>query len=173
MWPVALLHGLWPVPCSHLQVRNEKARRFLASMRKKPGVDLAAYFPRADAGALALLRRLLAFDPADRPSAEEALADPYFHNLHSPAREPSAQVWHLGLHSPWVEGGSSLWFVHGYGQISRQSQLGPTHRRVFYAGTLTGVVWLCPWRVWCARRPSPSWRLTLSAASWQLRRCGS
>jgi serine/threonine protein kinase len=43
-------------------------------------------------GALALLRRLLAFDPADRPSAEEALADPYFHNLHSPAREPSAQV---------------------------------------------------------------------------------
>lgn len=75
-----------------LQVRNEKARRFLASMRKKPGVDLAAYFPRADAGALALLRRLLAFDPADRPSAEEALADPYFHNLHSPAREPSAQV---------------------------------------------------------------------------------
>jgi serine/threonine protein kinase len=73
-------------------VRNEKARRFLASMRKKPGVDLAAYFPRADAGALALLRRLLAFDPADRPTAEEALADPYFHNLHSPAREPSAQA---------------------------------------------------------------------------------
>jgi serine/threonine protein kinase len=141
-----------------LQVRNEKARRFLANMRKKPGVDLAAFFPRADRGALALLRRLLAFDPADRwgcstgiawllvsvhasasgpwhccyhaslwrtirftsqllrinmrmcafcsctdncavvlcvccrPSAEEALADPYFANLHSPAREPSAQV---------------------------------------------------------------------------------
>jgi hypothetical protein len=49
-----------------LQVRNEKARRFLANMRKKPGVDLAAFFPRADRGALALLRRLLAFDPADR-----------------------------------------------------------------------------------------------------------
>jgi hypothetical protein len=61
-------------------------------MRKKAGVDLATYFPRADGGALALLRRLLAFDPADRPSAEEALADAYFHNLHSPAREPSAQV---------------------------------------------------------------------------------
>lgn len=89
--------GLCPVPCSCLQVRNEKARRFLASMRKKPGVDLAAYFPRADAGALALLRRLLAFDPADRPSAEEALADPYFHNLHSPAREPSAQVRSIWL----------------------------------------------------------------------------
>jgi hypothetical protein len=47
-------------------VRNEKARRFLANMRKKPGVDLAAFFPRADRGALVLLRRLLAFDPADR-----------------------------------------------------------------------------------------------------------
>lgn len=85
---VLLLRLLGPT----LKVRNEKARRFLASMRKKPGVDLAAYFPRADPGALALLRRLLAFDPADRPSAEEALADPFFHNLHSPAREPSAQV---------------------------------------------------------------------------------
>jgi mitogen-activated protein kinase 1/3 len=26
-----------------------------------------------------------------RPPAEEALADPYFANLHSPAREPAAQ----------------------------------------------------------------------------------
>lgn len=60
------------------QVRNEKARRFLQNMRKKAGVPFEQYFPRADRGALALLRRLLAFDPADRPTAEEALADPYF-----------------------------------------------------------------------------------------------
>ncbi|WIA21873.1 hypothetical protein OEZ85_004249 [Tetradesmus obliquus] len=80
-----------PAPEVIAKVRNEKARRFLVNMRKKLGVDLAAFFPRADRGALALLRRLLAFDPADRPSAEEALADPYFSNLHSPAREPSAQ----------------------------------------------------------------------------------
>jgi serine/threonine protein kinase len=60
------------------QVRNEKARRFLANMRKKPGVNWDTYFPRADKGALALLKRLLAFDPCDRPTAEEALADPYF-----------------------------------------------------------------------------------------------
>lgn len=73
-----------------LQVRNDKARRFLAAMRHKPGMDLAAYFPKADRAALNLLRRLLAFDPADRPSSEEALADPYFANLHSPAREPNA-----------------------------------------------------------------------------------
>ena len=47
-----------------MQVRNEKARRFLLNMRKKPGVSFEAHFPRADAGALSLLRRMLAFDPA-------------------------------------------------------------------------------------------------------------
>ncbi len=56
------------------------------SMRPKPGIPFTAFFPRAAPGALALLRRMLAFDPADRPSAEEALADPYFTGLHSPSR---------------------------------------------------------------------------------------
>ena len=44
-------------------MRNEKARRFLMNMRKKPGVNFDMYFPRADRGALRLLRRMLAFDP--------------------------------------------------------------------------------------------------------------
>ncbi|GFH05969.1 mitogen-activated protein kinase, partial [Haematococcus lacustris] len=43
-------------------VRNEKARRFLAAMRKKSAAPL-----------------------------EQALADPYFADLHSPSREPCAQ----------------------------------------------------------------------------------
>ncbi len=47
-------------------------------MRPKPGVPFEQHFPRADRGALRLLKRLLAFDPAERPTAEEALADPYF-----------------------------------------------------------------------------------------------
>lgn len=59
-------------------MRNEKARRFLLNMRPKPGIPFEQHFPRADRGALRLLRRLLAFDPAERPTAEEALADPYF-----------------------------------------------------------------------------------------------
>lgn len=54
-------------------------------------MDFSEHFPKADRGGLQLLRRLLAFDPAERPTAEEALADPYFHGLHSPAREPVAQ----------------------------------------------------------------------------------
>jgi hypothetical protein len=50
-------------------VRNEKARRFLMNMRKKPGIPFEQYFPKADKGALRLLWRLLAFDPAERPTA--------------------------------------------------------------------------------------------------------
>ncbi|XP_038684008.1 mitogen-activated protein kinase 20-like isoform X2 [Tripterygium wilfordii] len=73
------------------RVRNEKARRYLTSMRKKQLVPFAQKFPNADPLALRLLERLLAFDPKDRPTAEEALADPYFKGLSKVEREPSCQ----------------------------------------------------------------------------------
>ncbi|KAJ6337177.1 hypothetical protein OIU76_006950 [Salix suchowensis] len=72
-------------------VRNDKARRYLTSMRKKQPIPLAQKFPNADPLALRLLERLLAFDPKDRPTAEEALADPYFKGLAKIEREPSCQ----------------------------------------------------------------------------------
>jgi serine/threonine protein kinase len=40
-------------------------------MRKKPKVPLTKKFPGIDPMALHLLERLLAFDPKDRPSADE------------------------------------------------------------------------------------------------------
>lgn len=73
------------------RVRNEKARRYLSSMRKKQPIPFAQKFPNADPLALKLLERLLAFDPKDRPTAEEALADPYFRGLAKVEREPSCQ----------------------------------------------------------------------------------
>jgi mitogen-activated protein kinase 1/3 len=73
------------------RVRNEKARRYLNSMRKKQPVPLSQKFPTADPLALKLLERLLSFDPKDRPTAEESLADPYFKGLAKVEREPSAQ----------------------------------------------------------------------------------
>ncbi|XP_065852333.1 mitogen-activated protein kinase 20 isoform X2 [Euphorbia lathyris] len=73
------------------RVRNEKARRYLNSMRKKQPVSFAQKFPNADPSALRLLERLLAFDPKDRPTAEQALADPYFKGLAKVEREPSCQ----------------------------------------------------------------------------------
>ncbi|KAF5732485.1 mitogen-activated protein kinase 20 [Tripterygium wilfordii] len=73
------------------KVRNEKARRYLTTMRKKQLVPFAHKFPNADPLALRLLERLLAFDPKDRPTAQEALADPYFKGLSKVEREPSCQ----------------------------------------------------------------------------------
>ncbi|XP_015901016.3 mitogen-activated protein kinase 9 [Ziziphus jujuba] len=73
------------------RIRNEKARRYLSSMRKKQPVPFAQKFPNADPLALRLLERLLAFDPKDRPTAEEALSDPYFNGLANVDREPSTQ----------------------------------------------------------------------------------
>ena len=54
-------------------MRNEKARRFLLNMRKKPGVSFETHFPRADRGALSLLRRMLAFDPAGQGPSHPAI----------------------------------------------------------------------------------------------------
>ncbi|KAJ0038831.1 hypothetical protein Pint_22264 [Pistacia integerrima] len=89
--------SFWP------QIRNEKARRYLSSLWKKHPVPFSQKFPGADPQALCLLERLLAFDPKDRPSAEEirinetkfkwpfALADPYFRGLVNGKDEISRQ----------------------------------------------------------------------------------
>ncbi|XP_073226182.1 mitogen-activated protein kinase 9 isoform X4 [Cicer arietinum] len=78
-----------PPPESIARIRNEKARRYLNSMRKKQPVPFSQKFPNIDPLALRILERLLAFDPKNRPSAEEALSDPYFHGLSNIDREPS------------------------------------------------------------------------------------
>ncbi|KAH9294546.1 hypothetical protein KI387_040248, partial [Taxus chinensis] len=74
------------------RVRNEKARRYLSSMRKKKRIPFTHKFPNADPLALKLLEQLLAFEPKDRPTAEEALANPYFKGLANVEREPLAQA---------------------------------------------------------------------------------
>ncbi|CAK7332981.1 unnamed protein product [Dovyalis caffra] len=80
-----------PSPEATARVRNEKARRYLSSMRKKKPIPFSHKFPNADPLALRLLERMLAFEPKDRPNAEEALADPYFKGLAKVEREPTAQ----------------------------------------------------------------------------------
>ncbi|KZV21727.1 mitogen-activated protein kinase 9 [Dorcoceras hygrometricum] len=80
-----------PPPESIARIRNEKARRYLNNMRKKPPVPFEQKFPNVHPLALRLLERLIAFDPKDRPSAEESLAHPYFRGLANVDREPSTQ----------------------------------------------------------------------------------
>ena len=60
-------------------------------MRKKPPIPFTQKFPGIDPLALRLLERMLAFDPTQRPTATEALADPYFKGLAKVEREPAAQ----------------------------------------------------------------------------------
>ncbi|KAL3682807.1 hypothetical protein R1sor_000829 [Riccia sorocarpa] len=72
------------------RVRNEKAKRYLTSMKKKQPTPFSQKFPNADPLAIRLLEKMLAFDPRDRPTAEQALADPYFKGLAKVEREPSA-----------------------------------------------------------------------------------
>ncbi|KAL3693600.1 hypothetical protein R1sor_007251 [Riccia sorocarpa] len=73
------------------RVRNEKAKRYLTSMKKKQPTPFSQKFPNADPLAIRLLEKMFAFDPRDRPTAEQALADPYFKGLAKVEREPSAQ----------------------------------------------------------------------------------
>ncbi|PWA56466.1 Mitogen-activated protein (MAP) kinase, conserved site-containing protein [Artemisia annua] len=73
------------------KIRNEKARGHLSSMRKKKPIPFPQTFPNADPLALRLLERMIAFQPRDRPSVEEALSDPYFKNVAKVDREPSSQ----------------------------------------------------------------------------------
>ncbi|KAL0408961.1 UNVERIFIED_CONTAM: Mitogen-activated protein kinase [Sesamum radiatum] len=80
-----------PSPEAISMIPNEKARRYLSSMRKKEPIPLSQKFPNIDPLALRLLERLIAFDPKDRLSAEEALADPYFYGLANVEDEPSTQ----------------------------------------------------------------------------------
>uniref|UniRef100_A0ACD5VHP3 Uncharacterized protein n=1 Tax=Avena sativa TaxID=4498 RepID=A0ACD5VHP3_AVESA len=80
-----------PSPESISRIRNEKARRYLENMKTKYPVPFSQKFPGVDPMALHLLERLLAFDPSDRPTAEEALEDPYFTGLANSEREPTAQ----------------------------------------------------------------------------------
>ncbi|KAJ4878028.1 Mitogen-activated protein kinase 17 [Raphanus sativus] len=80
-----------PSPITLSRIRNEKARKYLSNMRRKEAVPFTHKFPNVDPVALKLLQRLVAFDPKDRPSAEEALADPYFQGLANVDYEPSRQ----------------------------------------------------------------------------------
>lgn len=66
-----MILAFFSISCQIFQIRNEKARRYLSSMRKKKPVPFSQKFPNADPLALRLLERMLAFEPKDRPSAEE------------------------------------------------------------------------------------------------------
>ncbi|KAL7593893.1 hypothetical protein Lser_V15G33735 [Lactuca serriola] len=80
-----------PSPDTISQIKNEEARRYLSNMKKKIPIPFSQMFPNADPLGLRLLERMLAFEPKDRPTAEEALSDPYLKNIANVEMEPSAK----------------------------------------------------------------------------------
>ncbi|KAK6134459.1 hypothetical protein DH2020_031798 [Rehmannia glutinosa] len=84
--------GVWNITLfvEYCGAKREGKEIFNGYEEKRP-VPFAEKFPNGDPLALKLLQRMLAFDPKDRPSAAEALADPYFKGLAKIEREPSCQ----------------------------------------------------------------------------------
>lgn len=74
------------------RISNERARRyvqgFVSAVTEAP---FKRDFPDASPLALDLLEKLLKFDPLERPTAEEALAHPYFAAYRDEASEESAK----------------------------------------------------------------------------------
>lgn len=70
-------------------LNNPSAADFINSLPARPTTSLAALYPSASCEAVDLLQRMLAFDPAHRITADQALNLPYF-----------ADFRHLGLGAP-------------------------------------------------------------------------
>lgn len=68
-------------------VRNPKTKQYLQSLPRRAKKPFTEIFVGADPKALALLERLLQFDPTKRPCAKEALQDIYFRDLYEADHE--------------------------------------------------------------------------------------
>jgi mitogen-activated protein kinase 1/3 len=71
-------------------LENVKARRFLGKLADKQPQPLSHYFPTGTPDALDLMSKMLAFNPNERITVEEALAHPYLAALANLEDEPSA-----------------------------------------------------------------------------------
>ncbi|GAA5864225.1 hypothetical protein JCM3774_001262 [Rhodotorula dairenensis] len=85
-----VLHFLG-TPSDHTlrRVGSPRAQDYIRSLPYKPGVPFVQLFPQANPLALDLLAKLLAFDPYERISCEDALVHPYLSVWHEPADEPT------------------------------------------------------------------------------------
>jgi mitogen-activated protein kinase 7 len=66
-----------------------QAQDYIRSLPIKQKIPFHLLYPQANPQALDLLEKLLAFDPAQRISCEDALRHPYLAVWHDPADEPT------------------------------------------------------------------------------------
>ena len=73
-------------------VTKPECRRVIRNMGIKAAVPWSKLFPRAETQALDLLGKLLAWNPVNRITVEEALRHPWLGEYHDESREPSCLV---------------------------------------------------------------------------------
>lgn len=68
-------------------ISHEKALKYIQSFPKREKLDLLEKYPGTEDAGLALLEKMLIFNPKLRITAEEALQDPYFDEIRIPEQE--------------------------------------------------------------------------------------
>jgi mitogen-activated protein kinase 7 len=71
------------------RIGSPRAQDYVRNLPFMPKIPFQRLFPHANPDALDLLDRMLAFDPSQRISVEEALGHRYLHIWHDPTDEPS------------------------------------------------------------------------------------
>lgn len=71
-------------------ITSQKARAYIRALPPSEAVVWKRKFPEADALAIDLMTKMMAFDPRKRITVTEALSHPWLAQLHDEAMEPSA-----------------------------------------------------------------------------------
>ena len=68
-------------------MESQESVDYVRRLPTRPREDLSQKYPATDPSGINLLYRMLEFNPSKRPTAQEALEDPYFDDIRLPEQE--------------------------------------------------------------------------------------